>query len=141
MRLTFKGRIPTTVPSFFKAKQAQGQCMTDYVIQLRQMFEEADMHEMDYDEMLMFKYLCTCSSNELRKELLKLQEPDLQEVEDFITAWEVSRRSDKEVRKTDKPAKADVVKSDSTKPGKNQPMKTSSTKKTKKKMPTEMITC
>ena len=78
--------------------------MSDYVLKLRQLYEEADIHALRNEELLLFKYLCGCTNHELRKELLKIKEPSVKKVQDLILTWEISKRADKEVAKTAKAA-------------------------------------
>ena len=56
--------------TFFRYEQQQGQSMSDYVLKLRQMYEEADIHALRNEELLLFKYLCGCTNHELRNCLL-----------------------------------------------------------------------
>ena len=95
--------------TFFRSEQAGGQSMSDYVISLRQMFEEADIMGIAHEDLLLFKYLCGCTDRELRKELLKIKDPTTKNVEDFILTWEISKRADKEVAKSGSTAKASKV--------------------------------
>ena len=68
------------------------------------MYEEADIHDLKNDDLLLFKYLCGCTNHKLRKELLKNKEPAVKKVDDLILTWEISKRADKEVAKTAKAA-------------------------------------
>ena len=85
--------------TFFRSEQASGQSMSDYVIQLRQAFDEADIISLAHEDLLLFKYLCGCTDKELRKELLQIKDPNVKSVEDFILTWEVSKHADKEITK------------------------------------------
>ena len=54
------------------------------------MHAEADVHRIDGDHLLMYKYLSGISDKGLKQEILKLKDPTLKVVEDFITEWELS---------------------------------------------------
>ena len=46
--------------AFFRAEQLPGQSMTDFMIKNRQLHNEADMHEITQDELLLFKNISGC---------------------------------------------------------------------------------
>ena len=64
------------------------------------MHVEADVHQIDGDQLLMFKYLSGISDKGLRTEILKLKDPTLKMVEDLITEWEAIKAFNKNADKT-----------------------------------------
>ena len=89
----FKRRL-----SFFDAGQARGQLMSSYYIELRKLHREADITKLTAEDLLLYKLLCGCINEEMRKELFRLKKPTLQEVLEFIDAWEVGTVSNKTVK-------------------------------------------
>ena len=62
---------------FFKYEQQGSQPMSDYMIQCRRMYQEADMDKISGDDLLLYRYLAGTSDKEMRKEILKLKSPTL----------------------------------------------------------------
>ena len=57
------------------------------------------MDKISGDDLLLYRYLAGTSDKEMRKEILKLKNPLLREVEDFITEWEAIRASNRDAGK------------------------------------------
>lgn len=111
----FKAQYPlgTRRLDYFNCAQQQGQSMSDFVIKVRQLYEEADIADLTGPANLIYKYLSGCNDKELRKKLLEVvrfHEPTVDQVEEFILQWEVTRREDSRIGKS-LTAKAGQVKS------------------------------
>ena len=101
----FKRRI-----SFFDAGQSRGQLMSAYYVELRKLHREADITGLSAEDVLLFKLLCGCANEEMRKELFRMTKPTLEEVIEFVDAWEVGVVTGRSVKtiggKTDKSSQA-----------------------------------
>ena len=65
----------------------------------RELWNEGDLHSLENEDLLLFKYLYACTDKELRKEMLKIEEPTAIKMEQFVRRYEVSRRENREISK------------------------------------------
>ena len=85
---------------FFRAMQPKKQSMSDFISHCKQLWIEGDMHNLKNNDLLLFKYYYSCTDDELRKEMLKLESPGIHDVERFVKRYEVSKRENKEITKS-----------------------------------------
>ena len=116
----FKERYPefNRRLTFFRSEQQAGQSMTDYMIRNRQLHDEADMHEITQEQMLLFRNIAGCRDKKLRERLLELEIRTLSELTKFVTRWEVAKKEDKDIDKTNA-SKASQIKGRQQKSGKD----------------------
>ena len=85
---------------FFRIMQPKKQSMSDSINQCRQLWNEGDLHNLQDDNLLLFKYFYACTDDELCKKMLKVEDPTAIKIEGFVSLYEVSRRANKEVTKS-----------------------------------------
>ena len=83
---------------FFRFMQSKGQKLSEYIIKVRRMYDEADIHDLTNEELLLFKILAGTIDEELRQELLKLKDLTIRDLEDAVTEWEVMKQSNKDIK-------------------------------------------
>ena len=94
---------------FFRLMQAKGQDFTAYLADLRRAGEEADLPGLTVDHLYVYKIFASITDDNLREKLLKLGEPNLQQVITEATAQEVAKRANKATKKEDNPTSARTV--------------------------------
>ena len=67
-----------------KTDFSQGQLMSNFALKLKRLWEQADIHKIDPEELLVFRYLTGCTDTKLHNELLKLEEPTVKKLNDRI---------------------------------------------------------
>ena len=79
------------------------------------MYDEADIHALTNEELLLFKILAGCTDEELCQKLMKIKNPTICELEDPVTEWEVMKQSNR-----DSKGQLKVNQTSQSKGGKNQ---------------------
>ena len=69
---------------FFRLMQPRKQNMSDFMSRCRELWNEGDLHSLENEDLLLFKYLYACTDKELRKEMLKIEEPTAIKMEQFV---------------------------------------------------------
>ena len=62
---------------FFTYAQAPGQSFEDYGAELERLADEADIHVLKMEDLLVFRYLCAATDEKLKERLMKLSNPTL----------------------------------------------------------------
>ena len=78
---------------FFRYTQAQGQSFTDFSAILRSKGEEADLHELQPEDIYVFRYICGTSDQELKAKFLKRSSPKKEDLESEARAHESAASS------------------------------------------------
>jgi len=83
---------------FFHYKQQSGQLMSDFALKLKRLWEQADIHKIDPEELLVYRYMTGCTDQKLRNELLKIEDPTVILLNDRIMQWERERKQEKKIQ-------------------------------------------
>ena len=84
---------------FFKYKQRQGQLFSDYVVESKKKALEADLAGLTTDELQAFLLIAGCCDEKLKLKFLRLQDPDLKEMERIWGAYELGNQALKQIKK------------------------------------------
>ena len=76
---------------FFRYTHSRGQLFSDFTSKLKQRADEARLIDLTSDEIIMFRYLCTCKDDKLVERLLKLEKPTLQIMDKDIRSYEAAK--------------------------------------------------
>ena len=94
---------------FFRYQQAPGQKFTDYMLNLKQRGEEADLGALGIEGMYVFRYFTGVTDVKLRERLLKLENPTLEDLKREARAYEVGSQAAKAMDQDFKEVKASQV--------------------------------
>jgi len=75
---------------FFKHTQVKGQLLSDFCSELRAKGEEADLFNLSTEDLYIFRIIGGCTDDTIKRKLLKLDNPTLQDIEKEILAYEVA---------------------------------------------------
>ena len=84
--------------AFFKATQQNGQSMTDFIIQVGNLSDEADIISLSSNDVLLYRYLAGCTNSDLRQKIMELDHPTKAQVEQFVRNYETAKTQDKAVK-------------------------------------------
>ena len=118
---------------FFRYTQSQGQGFTNYMANLRQKGDEADLHALGVDEMYVFRFLTGVCDTKLRERFLKLDNPNLEAMKQAARAYEVGKLAEEAM--DERPGVSRVAKVDAARSTK----KSGEYKPEKKKIPPELM--
>ena len=59
------------------------------------MSQEANIHSVTYEDLLLFKVLSGCTDTKIQKEMLKLKEPTLKQLQALGTEWDGMKKDNK----------------------------------------------
>ena len=82
---------------FFRFSQAPGQKASDFYTKLRQKGNEANLSGLDIDQQYVFRIICGLTDSRLKGKLLKLVNPDLDEVLEEIELYEIANKALKDL--------------------------------------------
>ncbi|KAG1706172.1 Carcinine transporter [Nymphon striatum] len=78
---------------FFRYKQSQGQKFSDFIIELKQKGEEADLHSLDISSLYIYRYITGVTDSTLRERFLKLENPTLDQLKKEARAYEIGKQA------------------------------------------------
>ena len=84
--------------AFFKATQQSGQSMTDFIIQVGNLSDEADIVSLSSNNVLFYRYLARCINSDLRQKIMELDHPTKAQVEQFVHNYETAKTQDKAIK-------------------------------------------
>jgi hypothetical protein len=84
---------------FFRCQQTPKQPFSDFIVNLKQKGDEADLADLTVDELYMFRYVCGCTNEKLQEKLLKLNNPTLEDMEHEILNYKIAQNAIKSIEK------------------------------------------
>ena len=94
----FEDEYPLQNRRLFYYRQANGQLMSEFSLKLKCLWEQADIHKIDPEELLVFRLLTGCTDQKVRNELLKVKEPTVAKLNAKINQWERERKQEKRIQ-------------------------------------------
>ena len=71
--------------------------MSEFSLKLKHLWEQADIHKYDPEELLVFRLLTGCTDQKVRNELLKVKEPTVAKLNTRINQWERECKQEKQI--------------------------------------------
>ena len=78
---------------FFRYKQCQGQGFMDYYAKMRAMGDEADLADLDVDDLYCFNLISGCTDKKLKEKLMRVEKPTLEKVLHEADRYEMTQKS------------------------------------------------
>lgn len=78
---------------FFRSIQQTNQPFSEFIAKLDAKADEADLENIDTQELFVFRYICACTDDKLKEKLLKLEHPTRDEIKRTTRAYEVAQIS------------------------------------------------
>ena len=91
---------------FFTHIQASGQLFSETIDTIDKLSVEAQVYDLETDEIMVMRYLSACTNSKLREKLMRLENPSSGEVKHFVETWEKAKKQDSKVSKTQSTANA-----------------------------------
>ena len=82
---------------FFRFSQSKGQPFAEFYAKLRQKGDESSLSQLDVDALYVHRIICAITDAKLKEKLCKLQNPTLEEVVQAAEAYDVARKTIKDL--------------------------------------------
>ena len=77
---------------YFRSSQRQGQLFSDWAHHMRQLADQAELHNLDVDGIKTMRYLTGCTDSKLLERFLKLEEPTWKDLDREVILYEEGKR-------------------------------------------------
>jgi transposase InsO family protein len=78
---------------YFRLEQEKSQAFSDFMIKLRRLGDEADLHRLGVDDVYVFRYITAVRDSKLRDRFLRLVDPTLAQLRDAVHAYEAGQHA------------------------------------------------
>ena len=109
-RFALKYPIFTRRLQYFSFKQSQGQSYSDFRSKLSELRKQADLESLSADQLEVFRIVCAISNRDLKENILKLDDPSLEDVEKTASLFESTQANLRACQCPQNRAQAAVVK-------------------------------